>query len=789
MKSFGSTLDKAGGAMGNQFDNQNTGLWKTKKKSFFDRVGDAVSTGLAGGLIKGFRKGLGGAMSKIGEVDTEIPYSTEFDPAIDFKDSNKYNIINTSKIKPKYEVTKDIYEYRGINNKVRSEDTTKWDQSVMDQMNWYNFSGGVALNSYDVFQTDGTNQYRQADAQHVVHSLFNPYYGLDTSGIGPYQPLAAQEDWDGFHGNNYLGDCRISTLVRLSKQKASILGQARYKYADFMFCKELGLPNNHLITLRRFVAPIGDMIHGAESVDTKCVITEGGGSTGKMYVRHYKNTAQMSDVGHMCCYFGGEDNKLEDILKYSFKSTYTRRESQIQRLESREDSRRSPLGMVINSSSKGYAQHMAQSSAGNNNILSWAAEKSGSKVVNKLFGQESWYGANSALYYVDKNKIYEPPNTIQEMDLYEGKLVFNHEFSIVFSYKLRAYDNISPKAAMLDLLANITRTCYNRGNFWGGRKQINGPQPNASGWNKANAFIDNTWDRLGSGLVTFLNGGFDMSNLLSSFTGAVSSAVNSIKAGVGSVVESMKAGTFGTGLGDKMVQWNKRFGFGQMLKGKLKDALGRPQLYCFDSLLTGGDTGMWHLTIGNPLQPIVTIGNLEITNTEIQHLGPLGIDDFPTELKVTVSFKHARPRDAVAIEKMYIYGGRTIYKTHVRTDPSKIYKINKVATAKESREVLATEERIYQNDLNKAKAEAKARERAKKNSDNGSNSDKPTQTESVPTTNSNSSINVGDYSKIIDTAETRGGGSLYTGEETMDGLEYIGEFDYKRIKANMDELA
>lgn len=158
-------------------------------------------------------------------------------------------------------------------------------------------------------------------------------------------------------------------------------------------------------------------------------------------------------------------------------------------------------------------------------------------------------------------------------------------------------------------------------------------------------------------------------------------------------------------------------------------------------------------------------------------------------MKVTVSFKHARPRDAVAIEKMYIYGGRTIYKTHVRTDPSKIYKINKVATAKESREVLAAEERIYQNDLNKAKAEAKARERAKKNSDNGSNSDKPTQTESVPATNSNSSINVGDYSKIIDTTETRGGGSLYTGEATMDGLEYIGEFDYKRIKANMDELA
>ena len=53
-----------------------------------------------------------------------------------------------------------------------------------------------------------------------------------------------------------LSDCSISRLVKLSLQRQSILGQARYKYADFAFCKDLGMPNNRLITLRRFTVSV-----------------------------------------------------------------------------------------------------------------------------------------------------------------------------------------------------------------------------------------------------------------------------------------------------------------------------------------------------------------------------------------------------------------------------------------------------------------------------------------------------------------------------------------------------
>ena len=66
--------------------------------------------------------------------------------------------------------------------------------------------------------------------------------------------------------------------------------------------------------------------------------------------------------------------------------------------------------------------------------------------------------------------------------------------------------------------------------------------------------------------------------------------------------------------------------------GILQNHLGRPAIYQFNSILDGDLTGLWHLTVGNPLNPIMSIGNLIMTKAEVQHYGPLGIDDFPTKI-------------------------------------------------------------------------------------------------------------------------------------------------------------
>lgn len=804
MKSFGSTLNRAGSTVGN---NQNAGLWKSKKNGFLGKLSNSISKSVGGAISSGVRKA---AASVSGGIPEDNGKYYDLERNVDDVYSRYYDVSAPGNINDNQsqDAAKDIFG-NSSTGRPASEDTTKWDQSVTDQMNWYNFSAGAALNSYDIFSEDGSKKgewLRQAEIEPVVHSLFNPYYGIIPKAMLPGQFIAAQASWGDVSSlYNNLGDCRISTLVNMSKYKSTLLGQARYKYADFMFCKELGMPNNHLITLRRYATPIGDMIMGSNSVNTdyytvKTTRTatsskDKSSNTTTKTVRMYSNTAQLADVGHICCYFGGEDNKLEDILKYSFKSTFRELNSEIQRQPSEEDTRESPLGRIINSTSRNYASHMLNSSAGSNNIIKWAANnKHAPRRIQQLFGSKSWYEGAEALYHVDKNKVYEPKNTIQQMDAYEGKLQFTHEFTLVFSYKMRAYDNISPKAAMLDLLANVTRVCYNKGKFWGGARQINGPQPNPSGWNKANAFIDNAWDKLGSGIEAFLTGGVDFSELLGNLGNALQGLCSNI---ANQVQQVFSGGLKGAGqvLVDKFKHLDSKFGIADQLKGALKDSIGRPALYVWDSLLSGDNTGMWHLTIGNPLQPIVTIGNLEVTNTEIQHLGPLGIDDFPTELKVTVSLKHARPRDAVSIEKMYMMGGRAIYRQHVRNSPSKIYSIFDPDAAKQSADwekAKAAEDAQNDAALKAAQDKQKAEENAKQNKkntqqeqsqSNQSSTDESKQQEKDSTTvNMNYEITGSStgFAKSLDSDDY----NVY-----QSGLDYIGEFDYERMRGNMNELA
>ena len=79
------------------------------------------------------------------------------------------------------------------------------------------------------------------------------------------------------------------------------------------------------------------------------------------------------------------------------------------------------------------------------------------------------------------------------------------------------------------------------------------------------------------------------------------------------------------------------------------------------ALLTGEPVGEWHITIGNPLNPIAMIGNLVCTGVEVEFNEELGPDDFPTEVKITVKLDHAMARDRDAIESIFNRGMGRIY--------------------------------------------------------------------------------------------------------------------------------
>lgn len=623
----------------------------------------------------------------------------------------------------------------GRTNKfITIENPLKFSSDVLNSINKYRFMFKKAVRTntirYTVVDDSKDTTSGGSNTQHIDYineastpALFNPWYSVSTKGFSASVPLVvlsddvikenetkgnesidiiqdirddgkpkdnansstqadtssenqtAKEKWVQMKVNLApqsknidLSDCSIDTLVKLSEKRAtslvgensaiSELGVAKYRYIDFMFCRDLGkIPNNHLLTLRKFTRPVGDNINTRlPKSDTPY------------------NFNQSMDVGRLVTWFGNGDNKLEDIIKYNYVATFKPLDSKIQPVDSQEDEESTGIiGKMVNTINPKYNQAMSQGRTGSHNFIS----QLGGRYLSTSFanfGRGGQYERHDIFTPYDHNKVYEPKNTIQSTHVYEGKLTFSQEFTIKFSYKLRAYDNINPRAAFLDLIGNILAVTYRSGTFWGGSRMFRGAPPNKVGTAKVNAFLDRTFDTLGGIGNNLLSGNLDIGGTLGSIWGAV----KQIASDAFNTAKSLALGNTST-KGKSPLQVIgaivKHTGLWSGVQGMIKNGLGRPAVYALDSLLTGDNVGLWHLTIGNPRNPIMSIGNLIIDKSEITQSGPLGLDDFPTDLMVSVSLKHGRPRDSAEIQKMYTKGSGPIYTPLGAKAASNFYKL------------------------------------------------------------------------------------------------------------------
>ena len=527
------------------------------------------------------------------------------------------------------------------------------DENAYNVINTYRGSYKNTVNQLDgTADKDGNVRVYQTI---VSPSLFNPFYGINSAGISPGIPLLdniadqtniSATGVDGKPKNNTikltaLDDCSIHNLVKLSNEKDSILGQARYKYSDFMYCRDVGkISNNHLITLRRFAAPVRDNIFQYTGTDTQT------------------SNEVPGDIGRLITWFGTPENKLEDILKYSFHASWREMEAARQDLDSQEnDTARGLTGGLVNLFNTEHAEGVEKGI--NASAFSMLLKDDASEYDKGPYADNP--AVNGRMF--DKHKIYEPKDTVRSKYEYEGNLKFSQQFTLTFNYKLRGYDNINGKTAMLDLLGNILAVTYKKGKFWPGEQHIIGAPQNKQGWDKAIGMQNTAIAASGTFLGSLCNGG--------SLSDAASSAMN--------IIQGADLGKDINQAAKDLLNKLKAGGLQSIFSGLMKNALGRPAVYAFDSLLTEGETGTWHVTIGNPLNPIASIGNLIIDgDVEITHGGPLGLDDFPTEITVKVPLKHAMPRDSVDIQRMFTKGRRAIYAEIVPdlTDPNKEEKYN-----------------------------------------------------------------------------------------------------------------
>ena len=394
----------------------------------------------------------------------------------------------------------------------------------------------------------------------------------------------------------------IKNLVARSQD--GTLGRETYSYSDFMYCKHLGkMPNNYLITLRRFPVAVNDYIGQLQDDKEEREIA--------------------TSLGCMVTWLGTPGNDIENILSYTFKMPFKEVTAELQQVT--RDDNSSKLGNIFASFDSKYQQQVAAGQA------SAAIAPFGEKLLGKdHFGAAPY---RDQLTFTDSHKVYGPVDVVKKSSMRSDEgLEFDHNINLRFEYELRSYSNINARQAMLDLLANILTVTYVNGSFWGGGYRGMGPH-------QSDIFSNLKCMKVRGGFTDFMD----------AFAKDASTVGSNIQQSVkkqGGLWQTLK---------------NLANNFGGMLLGGLLNHMGRPQKALVNSLLSPAPVGLWHVTIGNPFHPVMSIGNMIITETKITHQGPLGLDDFPTKLVVDVSLKRAKPRDSNEIERLYNSGAVRIY--------------------------------------------------------------------------------------------------------------------------------
>lgn len=303
------------------------------------------------------------------------------------------------------------------------------------------------------------------------------------------------------------------------------------------------------------------------------------------------------------------ENKLSDILKFDVSTTWEEVKSGIQEISANQDD--SKVGGMI----KGNSFASAAIGAAN-----------GMDAVETRNARDGFDNTKGTY----PNHVFGPINVIDKVMVRQAGLNFTGDMELSFHYSLRQLEGVSPKVAFLDLFANLLVLTYNNGNFWGGSSRYVG---GSGAFNKP--FGD--FEKLKSG---------DFAGFLGSVGGDILSTaadtINDIK----------NNGLSGSKLGKNLIG------------GGLMDMFGTPQgSEALNAFLTGDPTGQYHVTIGNPLNPIAVVGNLYCEKADFQFGGELSYEGFPTELTVKVSLKPARPRDKADIERMFNGGKERMYLT------------------------------------------------------------------------------------------------------------------------------
>ena len=483
-------------------------------------------------------------------------------------------------------------------------------------------------------------------------------------------------DGDSTYAGNYSKTPTTTKLIKWGNE--SERGKTPYSFQDFVFCKWWNkIENNRLITLRRYAAPVTDNIEFADYVVSESASSEDNSGTYQVTVKEgnrnvvkkysgRKSTNPWTPLATAVTYFGeGTGNNLSDIMSFSAHYNWKKLTADKDPININAHQNDSGNGLVSDDYSdiSGGLEYIAK-------FMGFFGEVSNGKTIN-LEGAPKNHPPDPYKDGPYENRILGPINVITNSWRRERGLEFNQDgLKIKFDYVARPIAGINSKAVLLDLMSNILVLTYSSGSWFGGMWRYRTENPAVYPWKYGDAM-----NKLYRGEILGKNGAV-MSltkHVFSDGKAYISSFLPDVAKLISNLFKGAIDGIYGliTGKNEKIeraaVEFQNVLGTGtaksiqKVIAAKAMKGTTIPYITNQRALLTGEPVGDWHLTIGNPLNPIAMIGNLIVKDVKFTWSNELGPDDFPIGFTAEITLDHGLGRDRDAIESMFNRGFGRIY--------------------------------------------------------------------------------------------------------------------------------
>jgi hypothetical protein len=280
-------------------------------------------------------------------------------------------------------------------------------------------------------------------------------------------------NWKGQSFDNSTGVENITTANIIRQCSDGAHNGLEYEWTDFLYGKNNNkVPNNYMVTLRRFGSPVGDNLYSKIQCPTP-------------------------DIARAVTWIDGESNKLEELLNFSVGYNWEPKTSEIQALQA-----------------TGWGRE--------SNLLPPKAAAWAGRGISVINGEGPKLRQNSDQlegfdpFQNKSNLTFGNLNVIQEMLIRKKGLKFEQDIKLTFEYELKSFDGIDTKVAFIDLISHLLILTYSRGEFWGGDHRFFGGKARKS------LVGDEALNKLRSG---------DFSGFLTSALGAIKGKMNDLTGG------------------------------------------------------------------------------------------------------------------------------------------------------------------------------------------------------------------------------------------------------------------